>query len=239
MARKELPPILKKTKRSSEESQAMERSRRRSDIVRGRKSVVDESYLRPHYPWEQLPKEPRRAFEAFTIYLNLGPKMRSKRTAFDHTQESWKRIVDWSSKWEWSRRAQAWDRHIDRINRYENEKAILEMNKRQAKNASAGIAAAMNTLLKHIPTPKNPKPPIMRVSDAVRLLDVCSKLERVSRGEPDSIQETKGEVTVKESERSGDDRRKTMVDLLHDPEMVEHMAAVSKFMGTDGSNGSG
>lgn len=95
-------------------------------------------------PWEQQPREPRIAYACFCVYRDLGTdrsltkayreaiarreressipsrrvgSTRNRATGQWHT---------WSRQWEWEKRAQAWDNHLDRMRRDALEGEHLE-----------------------------------------------------------------------------------------------------------------
>ena len=96
----------------------------------------------------------------------------------------------WSSKYDWVTRAQAYDDYIEKKKREEKEKAILEMAERHAKLAMAFQQRVAQRLQGIDPLELSP-------SDMARWLDIATKLERLSRGEPTEIgkQEVQGQVT--------------------------------------------
>lgn len=200
---------------------------------RGR--AVRASDIEPRYPWERQPKETARAFSAFSHYLDTDPEERSIRGTYRKLGLNWSTVSMWSSKYDWMRRSEAKDRHDWKKKQRINERAIRKMNERQAETAMMAQAASMLTIGQHVKTDKNPNPIPLSDRDAIRLLAVATKLERVARGEPDTIAETKGEVGVKVT--TVDDRRASMVKLLENEEAMRHMAEISKLLGTDGGYG--
>lgn len=99
----------------------------------------------------------------------------------------------WMEKYRWYERAQAYDDYIERKKREEKEKAILDMSERHAKLAMAFQPRIAQRLQQMDPAELSP-------SDMAKWLDVATKLERLSRGEPIEIgkQEVQGQVTVKD-----------------------------------------
>jgi len=96
----------------------------------------------------------------------------------------------WSSKYDWVTRAQAYDDYIEKKKREEKEKAILDMAERHAKLAMAFQQRVAQRLQGIDPLELSP-------SDMAKWLDIATKLERLSRGEPTEIgkQEMQGQVT--------------------------------------------
>lgn len=94
-------------------------------------------------PWERQPGESEKAFQAFVIYRDLGPLVRSVRRvretidkiasdAAEVGQEAVKsgplsRLLIWSSKYSWVDRAEAWDAELDREFRDERLRSVRRM----------------------------------------------------------------------------------------------------------------
>lgn len=93
------------------------------------------------HPWDRLPAETARAFEAFQIYLELGPSRSLDETsrlfygkpgneqATDRQRKSSKtgrppgQVTSYSRRFRWVERAAAYDAHIADLRRREAEKA--------------------------------------------------------------------------------------------------------------------
>jgi hypothetical protein len=86
----------------------------------------------------------------------------------------------WSSKYDWVTRAQAYDDYIEKKKREEKEKAILDMAERHAKLAMAFQQRVAQRLQEIDPAELSP-------ADMARWLDIATRLERLSRGEPTEI----------------------------------------------------
>lgn len=97
-----------------------------------------------------------------------------------------------NEKWEWVRRCEAYDAHVDRTIREANEAAIRKMNQEHAILAQQMIRKATRRLL------QMPEEQIS-AAELVRMVDVAVKVERLSRGESTENQAVthNGEVEVK------------------------------------------
>ena len=136
-------------------------------------------------PWERQPEETARAFEAFAIYRDMGPD-RSLRKVVQTLDKNLTTIGDWSTKYEWVKRVAAWDAEQDRIARVQQLKEIKAMRNRHAGMAKAMIVKA-GRALNRIPEDE------IKASDISRMIEVASKLERISRGDVgDVIEERNG-----------------------------------------------
>lgn len=129
--------------------------------------------------WEQQPGETAVAFEAFKAYRDLGPK-RSVQKACGLLAKSKGTLDRWYTPNRWRERAEAWDAEQDRLDREAARKArdkeIADMHKRHIDLATAMIFKATQGLQ------SLPKEEI-KAADITRMVDVATKLERLSRGD--------------------------------------------------------
>lgn len=136
-------------------------------------------------PWERQPEETTKAFEAFRVYRDLGTE-RSIAKAGRQLGKNRVTLEGWSSKFNWVERVAAWDAEQDRIARQEQIKAIKAMRNRHAGMAKAMIVKA-GRALNRIPEEE------IKASDISRMIEVATKLERISRGDVgDVIEERDG-----------------------------------------------
>jgi len=142
--------------------------------------------------WERQKDERNKAYHAFCIYRDLGPdrSLEKTREILGKSAGYTRWMQTWSSKYDWVTRAQAYDDYIERKKREKNEKEILEMADRHVKLAKAFQQRLAQALQQIDPAQLSP-------SDMAKWLDVATKLERMSRGEPTEIgkQEVQGQVT--------------------------------------------
>lgn len=140
-------------------------------------------------PWDRREKESTKAYEAFCIYRDLGID-RSLAKVAEKCQKSGSLIGRWSREHDWVKRAAKWDDEQERIEREiaqrEQAKAIREMRKRHADLAKAMLIKSAKALAR-IPDDE------IKPGDVSRMVDVASKLERISRGDVgDVIEERDG-----------------------------------------------
>lgn len=109
------------------------------------------------------------------MYRDMGTE-RSIRKVAQHLSKSSTLIKDWSAKHGWVERVAAYDSYIDQETRKKREKDIIEMKDRHAGLATAMLAKAAKGLLKI-------KDEHIKPQDVARMIEVGSKLERLSRGE--------------------------------------------------------
>ena len=136
--------------------------------------------------WERQEGESAKAFEAFSTYRDMGAE-RSLAKVGQALGKTKAMMEKWSTTNNWVERAEAWDREQDRILQKQQIEDIKKMRKRHANVAVAMIAKAAKALQK-IPEEE------IKAADISRMVDVASKLERISRGDVgDVVEERQGE----------------------------------------------
>ena len=130
-------------------------------------------------PWERRENESSKAYEAFSIYRDMGTE-RSLGKVAERLKKSETLMGRWSSNHEWVKRAALWDDEQERLEREraqkEQAKAIRDMRKRHADLATAMLIKAAKAL-QRIPDDE------IKPGDVSRMVDTASKLERLSRGD--------------------------------------------------------
>ena len=144
-------------------------------------------------PWERQEGETSKQFEAFVIYRDMGED-RSLSKVAQQLSKSKQLLTRWSSANNWVERCTEWDREQDRILRLEQIKDIKKMRKRHADTGTLMVAVAQKALQKMIdPETKQLKDDVT-ANEIARLVEVGSKLERLSRGDTSEvIEERQGE----------------------------------------------
>lgn len=136
-------------------------------------------------PWDRLKDESTKAYEAFSIYRDMG-RERSLSKVAEKLQKSETLMGRWSRTFDWVKRAAKWDDEQDRqereIAQKEQAKAIKDMRKRHADLGQAMLIKAARALAK-IPDDE------IKPTDISRMVDVASKLERISRGDVGEVVE--------------------------------------------------
>jgi hypothetical protein len=91
----------------------------------------------PNQPWDRRADESRHAYAAFCAYRDLGPT-RSQEKAYAALNPQKKRTnriseyFKWFAKFEWVKRAEAFDAYAEEIQRREFEKRLKELAHQQA-----------------------------------------------------------------------------------------------------------
>lgn len=135
----------------------------------------------PPEPWERQKGETSRAYEAFCVYRDMGPG-RSQVKVGQKLSKNTATIAGWSTKYEWVKRAAAWDAEQDRIARQAQTDEIKRMRKRHADLANAMLVKAAKAL-QRIPEDE------IKAGDVSRMVDTAAKLERISRGDAGEVVE--------------------------------------------------
>ncbi len=135
-------------------------------------------------PWDRRDKETPKAYKAFCLYRDLPTQQRSLSKVAETLQKSYTLIGRWSRTYGWVERAGAWDDENDRIAREiaqrEQAEEIKKMRKRHADLATAMLVKSAQAL-RRIPEDE------IKPSDVSRMVEVASKLERISRGDVETV----------------------------------------------------
>lgn len=134
----------------------------------------------PPEPWERQKGENSKRYEAFCIYRDMHP--RSLYKVAEELGKSRTLITRWSGEDKWVDRAASWDDEQDRIARQAQLDEIKKMRKRHADLANAMLVKAARAL-QRIPEDE------IKASDVSRMVDTASKLERISRGDVETVVE--------------------------------------------------
>jgi hypothetical protein len=152
----------------------------------------------PAQPWERQPGEPDKAWLAFRIFRDIGPKRSYDETARryyapnedageEHSGRKKSRagssIKNWAHQWHWNERAAAFDAYLDREEVAAQAGERRDMAKRHIKQAKALQFKAIERLANMDPSELGPQ-------DVLRYLVEATKLERLALGEPtDRVEE--------------------------------------------------
>lgn len=146
-------------------------------------------------PWDKQPGETPKAYEAFATYLNLG----TDRSVVKVGRELGKTrsIIDrWSAQNDWVSRAEQWDAEQRRQEFAAQLQEAQDMGRRHAQIATQLQHTALQAL-RHVDPSK------LAPGTILNYLMEATRLERLSRGEPEHIEEmrAKAEVTTRQDIR--------------------------------------
>jgi hypothetical protein len=143
-------------------------------------------------PWERQSGESAKSYGAFCVFRDIGPRRSHSeccRRFYGEGKANLAQISTWSSKFRWVERCRAWDDYLDLQARAEQERLRKEMVQLHAQAARAAVGKALEAIQQTVP-------PDLKPADIIRWLVEAAKLERVSRGEPETIQEQRNETHV-------------------------------------------
>jgi len=169
--------------------------------------------------WERQPRESAPAWEAFKVYMDI-PSSRSCAKVARHLGKSKALIDRWCSAYKWVRRIEEWQKHLDAAGNQAAIDAVKEMRSRQVNLASGFLAVAGEELKKLLQQVKNNSALTLSPEQIVKIADFATKLERVNRGEPESIQKQQVEM-------SSDEKRETLRKFIGDSDVIK---AVDKIL---------
>lgn len=149
--------------------------------------------------FEQQPKESAKAFEAFSVYLNMGPE-RSLAAVGKKLGKSEGLIERWSAKFDWPARVQAQAAYLATVEREATEavargkaaewlKRQQEVREREWEMHEKCIAAAQRAFAAFMSREKV----YANLADIARMLEVASKLGRLACGLATDKTEVTGE----------------------------------------------
>lgn len=146
-------------------------------------------YILEPEPWERQLNESTPAFEAFAVYRDMGAS-RSLAKVSRHVCKSKALMERWSVEHDWVKRVAAWDAEKDRVARQKQLDDIVSMRERHAAIAKKMMDTADSAL-------SNINPQDVSTNEIARLVEIASKLERISRGDVgDVIEERDGGEAV-------------------------------------------
>lgn len=136
-------------------------------------------------PWERQPDESDVAFEAFTVYRDLGPQ-RSQAAVANQINRELSQMKAWSLKHRWVTRSLAWDDHLDAVARNAMERARVDMGRKHADAAMKMLEVGLEGLET---VREKMQQPDVDPKDVREFIEAAIKLERLARGEAESVSE--------------------------------------------------
>lgn len=138
-------------------------------------------------PWEQQEGETSKAFEAFCVYRDLGPS-RSVAKACRMLGKSKGTLERWTTKYQWTQRATAWDAEVARVKTQAHLEELKRMRDRHAQLGEKMVAVALQAMEE-----LSSRPHRISGTAATQMAAEGTKIERLSRGDAgDVIEERDG-----------------------------------------------
>lgn len=141
--------------------------------------------------FERLPGESKKAYEAFTLYRDMGYTRSIQKVAQKLTKSD-ALLRRWSSQYQWVERANAFDDEMDRKARAEMEAKHKEMKLKEF-NITYQLFEKLEQASEKM------KPEAMTPNEIKGLFEIALKAARLGRGESTEISEVthSGEVNEK------------------------------------------
>lgn len=124
-------------------------------------------------PWERQKGESEKAFEAFSIYRDMGTE-RTITAVVKRLGKSRNLIDRWKDRWDWKERVRLFDNDLEKQAREKAVKDIKSMGDRQIKIALQVQKKALEALDKLSVEDMSPK-------DIKEFLKMATELERLNR----------------------------------------------------------
>lgn len=145
-------------------------------------------------PWNKMRGETARAYAAFLSYKALPARDRSlKKAVIAHyggfSASKLRQYQTWSALHMWVDRASQWDQYIETQSTVAKLEQIKQMQGQHLNIAQALVTMAVKRL-------KNMSDLELTPADMLRFLDDGIRIQRLSLGEPDSIQASIKEETT-------------------------------------------
>lgn len=189
-------------------------------------------------PGSRQSGEPTKSYAIFVKYRDLKPYERSlikaARTYYgdDYRSSRLRQIQTWSSRWGWVERAAEWDNYLDAQGRAAQVEEIKAMRRRHAQvgvamlnrvaarlmGGQVPVADGQVQLVEALDTNR------LGVAGLARLADIGVKIERMARGEPDVIEETRLKVGAADQDMA--------VAMLADPALAALAAQLASALDT-------
>lgn len=171
--------------------------------------------------YERQPKESSLAFARFCIYRDAGME-RSYRGTAEKAGVTYATIASTAGKWSWDFRASEWDRIKDAQARRSELADTGKMRSNHitlAKNLWGLAANELNRHMRILKQRDESLPPVMNFKTITDMIRIGTSLERLSRGEPDTVNEHRIAANKEEA-------RDSMRALLSDPDALEALDKV-------------
>lgn len=131
------------------------------------------------YPWDLQENEGMKAFSAFQIYRDLGPKRTFVEVAKITNNYTASRIGLWANKYNWQWRAEEYDRFMDKQYTDGLAKEVRDMGERHARLSRIIIEKVLDRV-------EDFDVEELSAGELIKWFDVAAKIERISRGEATS-----------------------------------------------------
>jgi hypothetical protein len=127
-------------------------------------------------PWERQPDEMPLRHAQFCVYRDLG-RARTLRKAAERLTKNDRYVRDVAAAFKWRERAEAYDRHLDKL----YEASWLEERRKAAEVDAKLLGAAVGKIAQRLQSLDASK---LTTGDLIRLIDVAMRHRRLLFGDP-------------------------------------------------------
>jgi hypothetical protein len=145
-------------------------------------AVPDEAVALPA-AWERRRNEPEKAWVAFKLYRDLGAGDRSIRRVAQDTGKCETTLREWANEFHWAERAEEFDRYLDRQDQAYIEEVRKAAISQRMQAAGLMIDVAVAQLRRWVNDAAMGISPKISPSDAARLVETGTKIQRLEMGE--------------------------------------------------------
>jgi len=180
----------------------MARSKNSPQLKNRHKAVV----AAPEHPWDRQPGEPDSSWANFLAYRDMPPAVRSQEKAAHKVGKNPQTIGCQSQRWDWVARVRACDMWKDKQTQIAEIQSIQDMRRRHIQMAMSFQGAAALALNKIIQAEREGSALTLKPGEVKELAELGIKIERLNRGEPETITE----------DRVVPDAKPSTPNILHD-----------------------
>lgn len=134
------------------------------------------------YPWERLPDEPNKQYQAFCKYRDMGINRSILKVAKEWSEGGHaSKLKEWSSKYHWVERAASYDEHIDKIKRDNYEDIVQETIRETVARHTMESKLFQTKVHERLETID---PDELKPNELIKWYETAVKIERLSLGIP-------------------------------------------------------
>lgn len=134
-------------------------------------------------PWERMPKEPLKAYEAWKVFRDWPPMDRTIM-AIGKKLGLGRQVYNWAKEYEWEDRVIAWEAELEAEERERRLTALDKMSVKHRKIVNGILKVAVKRLAKMNPDEMDPRTTLQFLLEAMNL-------ERKIIGIPDIVAEAR------------------------------------------------
>lgn len=146
--------------------------------------------------WQRQAEETSTAFEAFVLFRDMASPRSIKQVA-EILSKGRSTLDEWAQKYRWNDRCRLWDNEVDKRTSNAQIAEIKAMKRRHAKVAfelQSAAHLALTQLVAKLKAAKENSKTLVSPEQMSRMIDVGSRLERLSSDEPSTISRVQEQV---------------------------------------------